>query len=472
LVKVREDIVNALLGDDAYALTEDASIELRILYGAQAGSRLCLSIGEYTLGCDDSCTLILEGSGIEDRHAILRFDGAIAWIDPVDGVVRNAHGDDIDDEQELTFGLPVELGNVWISVDREDAPWPDPRSVTPIDLRKSSDVEKSLTPNSSDEINAAIEDDTAARAEDPFVPPRRTWRPTYVLLFAIVLVAGGFGAFSLLQAYQAQPVIDVVSPAAGTVQAPPPQAALELIRDYPRTKLTLQHEQGQDRWVVSGYVAKTEQQRELGSMLASMAPTVQAKVFVEEELVQSARQVLAAEAASAHIGIENATGGVLQLTGAASSARDIQRMEEKLLAGVPGVSEVKSQVLLPEQLARVLRDRIAAASLRDRLAISSEAPEMRLAGRLTMEEIRRWEEIMVTFNREYGNVLPIRATVTRLVPKPPVGVQAIVGGTVPYIVTQAGEHVNQGGDVNGHTLISVKDGEVIFEGRQRVRIAR
>jgi hypothetical protein len=120
----------------------------------------------------------------------------------------------------------------------------------------------------------------------------------------------------------------------------------------------------------------------------------------------------------------------------------------------------------------VLRDRIAAASLGDRLAITKELPEMNLAGRLTMEEIRRWEDLLVAFNREYGNVLPIRATVTRLVPKPPVNVQAIVGGVVPYIVTQAGEHVNQGGDVNGHTLVSVKDGEVIFEGRQRVRIAR
>jgi len=62
--------------------------------------------------------------------------------------------------------------------------------------------------------------------------------------------------------------------------------------------------------------------------------------------------------------------------------------------------------------------------------------------------------------------------VTRLVPKPPVGVQAIVGGAVPYIVTPTGEHINQGGDVNGHTLVSVKDGEVVFEGRQRVRIGR
>ena len=69
---------------------------------------------------------------------------------------------------------------------------------------------------------------------------------------------------------------------------------------------------------------------------------------------------------------------------------------------------------------------------------------MKLAGRLTMEEIRRWEELLVTFNREYGNVFPIRATVSRLIPKPPVGVLAIVGGPVPYIVTQLGESTESG----------------------------
>jgi type III secretion system YscD/HrpQ family protein len=207
-------------------------------------------------------------------------------------------------------------------------------------------------------------------------------------------------------------------------------------------------------------------------MLASMMPPVQSRVLVEDDLAQSARQVLTGEPAAAQIRVASATGGVLQLTGAASSANDIQRIEEKLLASVTGITLVKTQILLPAQLGKVLRERIAAASLGDRLAITKELPEMNLAGRLTMEEIRRWEDVLVTFNREYGNVLPIRATVTRLFPKPPVGVQAIVGGPVPYIVTQTGEHVNQGGDVNGHTLVSVKDGEVVFEGRQRVRIAR
>jgi type III secretion system YscD/HrpQ family protein len=479
LVKDGADIVNALLGEDAYAVTEEAPIELRILHGAQSGSRLCLAVGEYTLGSGDSCTLILEGNGVEDRHAVLRFDGESAWIEPVDGAVRNAHGDEIDEEQELSLGLPVELANVWISVDREDAPWPDPKSVKPIGMRKVFMVENGPGVDSVDDIVSAAQVDAGLTATGAFTPqPKRKKSLAYALLALLVLAAGGFGVYDLLQANQVKPVIDVAPAAVEIVQAPPSQAAQEVVKDYPRARLSLQHGQGLGQgqgpghWVVSGYVATAEQQRELVSMLAASAPMVQSRVLVEDELVKSARQVLVGDVAAAYVKVESATGGVLQLNGAAASVAEVQRLEEKLRSGVAGVGEVKSTILLPAQLGKILRNRIAAASLGDRLAIATEAPEMTLSGRLTMEEIRRWEDLLVAFNREYGNVLPIRATVTRFIPKPPVGVQAIVGGAVPYIVTQGGEHINQGGDVNGHTLVSVKDGEVVFEGRQRVRIAR
>lgn len=465
--------MNALLGDSAYALAEVVPIELRILHGAQAGSRLCLAVGEYTLGCDDSCTLILDGSGVEERHAILRFDGETAWIDPVDGIVRNAHGDEIDDEQELTYGMPVELGNVWISVDREDAPWPDPSSVMPIDTRKNIEKAESDILPVFDDGDAVGTMHTDANPDGAPLPmPKQKRRLAYALLGALMLVAGGLGAYRFFQTNLVSPVIDAVPTAAAEVVQPPPQAVVELIKDFPRTRLTLQREPEPEHWVVTGYVAKPEQQHELSTTLASVAPTVQSKVLVEEELAQSARQVLAGEPGAAFVKVNDAVGGILQLAGAGSSAEEIQRLQEKLLANVPGVSDVKSQILLPPQLAKVIRERIAAANLGNRLAISSDTPEMQLSGKLTMEEIRRWEDLLVAFNREYGNVLAIRATVTRLVPKPPVGVQAIVGGAVPYIVTPTGEHINQGGDVNGHTLVSVKDGEVVFEGRQRVRIGR
>lgn len=226
--------MNALLGDDAYALDEEAPIELRILHGAQAGSRLCLAVGEYMLGSDDSCTLILEGSGIEDRHAILRFDGDDVWIEPVDGVVRNAHGDDIDDEQQLIFGLPVELGNVWISVDREDVPWPDPKSVVPLVARQAGEAPASAASDSESETDGVVKEEISFGDQATFgTPSKHKSKLALVLLFVLVLLAGGFGVFSLLQANHAKPVIDVAAPMPEVVELPLPQAALDVIKVYP-----------------------------------------------------------------------------------------------------------------------------------------------------------------------------------------------------------------------------------------------
>ena len=99
-------------------------IELRVLHGPQAGSRLTLVIGDYVLGTDDECEVMLAGSRLQGLHARLKFDGDRAAIMPLDGVVLDAHGNEISEECTLALGMPVELGGVWIVVDEADAPWP------------------------------------------------------------------------------------------------------------------------------------------------------------------------------------------------------------------------------------------------------------------------------------------------------------------------------------------------------------
>ena len=51
-------------------------------------------------------------------------------------------------------------------------------------------------------------------------------------------------------------------------------------------------------------------------------------------------------------------------------------------------------------------------------------------------------------------------------------IQIIVGGITPFIVTESGQRATRGGDIDGHTLISVRDGEVIFDGAERFKISR
>ena len=460
--------MNALFDSDVDEVAQETAIELRILHGGQAGSRLSLAPGEYLIGCGDSCTLMLNGNGIEDQHAVLRFDGEAAWIEPVEGLVRNAHGDDIEDELELALGLPIELGSVWICVDREDAPWPDSHSVTPMHTRQLGEVEDTtvdLLLNESDDDS----DEVVAAVENTFTPPeKRSLVRLYIGIFLFLLVLGGAGTAYLMRATEAEQAPAL--PAATRIPEAPPAEAVAILKGYADLQLSLS--KTNDSWIVTGFVATTAQRDALSAALAGVLPAVLAKVTVQEVLLQEAKRLLANSGPAAQVKAESGADGVIRLTGAAASGADIDQIRQTLLSGVPGIRDVTSEILVPDQLRKQLRDRLAAAGLADRLVVTNQGPELNLSGRLTMDEIRRWEELLLGFNRDYGNVLPIRAMVTRLIPKPPVGVQAIVGGAVPYIVTPSGAHINQGGDVNGHTLVSVKDGEVIFEGRQRIRIAR
>lgn len=476
--------MNALLGDTYFAFdgeTEQESvIELRVLFGAQMGNCLTLSPGDYLLGSGDDCTVMLAGQNMAERHATLRFDGVKALIAPHDGVVRNAHGDEIEAEQELVLGLPFELGGVVITVDHTDAPWPEPESVTPVGREQRASKEGS---EEHEHTQDAFPDPDAVQAEaakEATVIEASTSQPRRLpkWLFVIMLVAGisSLGVVTWYSIGTGQAVKATPAVAVSNVDVEqPPAAAVKTLADFAGSMLTLQ--KLGSGWQVLGHVATDSEYTSLTNAMAAAAPAVEVKVAVDENILRDVRgmlngEELNAEGLNAFIKVDSATHGVVVLSGAASSVEAVERIRKLVRERVPEVQEVKANLLLPEQLRGKLKERIAAAGLSERLVVKREGDELRLAGKLSMDEIRRWEEVLLAFSKDYGNVLPVRATVTRFVPKPPIGVQIIVGGAMPYIVTESGEHVNQGGNVDGHTLMSIKEGEVVFEGTQRIRIVR
>ena len=112
--------------------TLQASVELRVLVGPQAGSCLNLSVGEYHLGTSDECEIILIGPRLEAVHAKLSFDGDQITITPGDGKICDAQGNEITDTFPLALGMPVDLGGIWVSVDNTAALWPDPADILPV----------------------------------------------------------------------------------------------------------------------------------------------------------------------------------------------------------------------------------------------------------------------------------------------------------------------------------------------------
>src|SRR4051812_45332725 len=118
--------------DPAFAAPAAHPHELRVLLGAQAGSRLPLRDGEYTLGSSDDGSIILVGPRIAAVHATLRVDGDTVQVRPEAGRVLDAQGRELTQAQPLAAGMPVELDGVWITDDRSEAAWPDVRDLAAV----------------------------------------------------------------------------------------------------------------------------------------------------------------------------------------------------------------------------------------------------------------------------------------------------------------------------------------------------
>jgi type III secretion system YscD/HrpQ family protein len=440
-------------------------IELRVLYGPQAGSRLQLAAGDYLLGSSDQCAVVLSGPLIEAQHAMLvvRDDGL--RLSPLDGMVCDAMGNPIGEGFVLALGMPVELGGVSIAVDRVDAAWPDARAVAP--MRE--------LPQPAHAAAAASTAAPAPGAAEPRPARQAARRGHRVGLAAIALAAVAMAGLALAWNYDGQRAAPPDEPASAQARSDePPEALTALLRSLdPGSALTVAR-QPDDQWLVAGYLATVPEKKALTDALANLVPAPASRIFVDEEIRRAANDALSGreDAADGVLTIAGGGKGNLRLAGAVRHAASLQSARLALMV-VPGVRDVDtSAVLLPEKLLADLKARIDAAGLKKQLVFVSEWPTVTLSGSVDETQRARFEELFKSFAQAYGDVLPVRATLNPAVPRVGFEVRTIVGGAAPYIVTREGVRVNRGGAIGGHVLSTVGDSSVVFDGPQRLQIAR
>lgn len=440
-------------------------IELRVLYGPQSGSRLVLAPGDFLLGAGDDCAIMLAGPRIRECHAKLAFDGEQPTITPVDGDVFDSQGNELTDTMPLTLGMPFELGGIWIAVDDPAAPWPDPEAIVAM---------AGLAPPAPTATPAPA---SAAQAIETTPEPPQKRRARFVLMGALSVIISIAIAAITVSAW----LVNKEAPSKPTVvkfgPGPEPAATRELRR------LLAELAPGQVMNVstridgtpkVEGYVPDRAMAERVQRAIRKLASTPAVALHVDSEMLEAARKVVAKQNAPARavLAVSDVRNGNVLLSGAVTTTGVRDSIFDAIRAEVPGVRDVGGNLYTAEDLSGVLQERIAQSGLAGKLQVVDKQPEFVLRGRLTDADMARWEKLLLGFTEDYGTLLPIRATVTVLQRKPPVNVQMVVGGAMPFVVTDSGQHIGRGGDANGHTLSAVRDNEVVFDGNERFRISR
>ena len=441
-------------------------IELRVLVGPQAGSCLSLAIGDYSLGTSDDCEIILMGPRLEAIHARLNFDGDQITIVPVDGKVSDSQGNEIIDTFPLTLGMPVDLGGIWVSIDNADAPWPDPADILP--LSPKSEPTATVVPD------GKLPNEPLGMAGGPL---RRRAKITLAIsaLSLILVLLTGITAFAWLIKRPKGSVVPTVSAKPTLPAIPASQQKIQQIISNLELAKSVEIKVSDKGMVhLNGYLPNESTKITLMQALENVSPQPTMTLYVDSELLASTKKVLneKLDPARAKLSAESVKDGLLRVKGAVLMQSVKDSTFETLRAEVPGLRQIEGSVIQAEDIPQQFQEKIVAAGLSKKLQIVSRQPEFVLRGAMTEDELRTWEGVLTEFNEDFGKVLPIKATIRLIQKKSPVNLQIVVGGNMPFVITETGNRVTRGGDVDGHTLITVKDTEVIFDGNEKVKISR
>jgi len=249
------------------------------------------------------------------------------------------------------------------------------------------------------------------------------------------------------------------------------RAKISLITEKNSIKVT-RNKQGET--VVKGYVNNTETKNKIIEIVHQNAPNSVIQIYSEPEILEAAKKLIDQneDKNRTKLSVDGINNGVLKISGSVSSASARDEVIDQFKTTIPGVLEVEGNLLGPEEIAFRFETEINDAGLSKRFQIISRQPDFVLRGKLTESEIRTWEALVQGFYTNYGNLLPIRATISQIQNKPPVNVETIVGGNTPFVVTASGQRIGKGGNINGNVLSIVRDNEIIFDGNERFRIGR
>ena len=447
--------------------TLQARIELRVLFGPQAGSRLQVAPGNYDLCEGDECEVILSGPKMLGRHAQLSFDGEQLTISPLDGKVCDAQGNEITESFPLGLGMPVEMGGIWISVDDVDAEWPDPTDVVSI-MPPAAAAPATST---------SAEDSSTEKNDSADEKPRRRAKAALITSITALTVMGiaGITLAAWLVNHPNQPTTTLDATPKAALPDPPNLHKVRQILGTTAAGSSVEVIVTRDRrLLIKGFVPDQASKTALTTVLETLTPPPQIDLQVDTDLSAAAATLLAEriDPSSAKLKVESVSGGVLTIEGAVLTQRARDAVMDLLQTSLPGLKRVNASIVMAEDLPQLLQDQLAASGLLKKIQIIDKQPEFILRGALTDDDMRRWENLIVNFTDRYGKLLPVKAVFKLATRKPPVNVQAIVGGTTPFVITENGDRITRGGDVNGNTLMIVKDTEIIFEGSERFRISR
>jgi type III secretion protein D len=430
---------------------------LKVLSGPHLGAEVQLDIGEYRIGRDFDCDVVLTDHSLASEHALLA-------ITPEGIRVQNLAGEVIVDRQLhddparlLPFFTMLTLGTTLLTVGPESATWPNLQPPLP-GLGERAPGVAAVEDNDAGAAGVAARDRATAKPTMVTAEPALHRNPAGIRLLATgVLGAAIIGVLSFLgrsDQQQATP-LDlerlVMSEDAGRgPQVSTPEMILaERITALGKAGTLGVEPDGEDSWVVRGYLRTVKERHDVQAALDELDLALRYQILVDEQLEQMARDTLTALGRRLDTVIVDA--GILTLTGFIPEASDLQRAVDIVGRDVRGLRSIDNRVETERSVLASMQRRLADSGLAGLIRLDLENGKIVARGRVGSDRAEAWQTLFASFVEDFGRFsIPILSEVVR-----------VQDDTAPTTVAL---DVRAVGGIGRQSWVILGDGEKYLEG--------
>lgn len=396
----------------------DNAFILKVLSGPHLGAEVSLAAGEYRIGRDADCDIVLTDRSLAAEHALVVVGPDGLRVQPLAGEVlinRQLHEDAA---RLLPFFTMLAFGTTVVTVGPEAGDWP---LLTP-PLPGIASEEAAGPPPAEAGPPRGIE---VAPLDAPLVPgeqkplpvPRhgRSLSARQITVFSLILIA--LAALPLGGRLGQQTPLSAEGETNGADgrEAADPAALIRarLIELGQASRLTVEPD-GNGQWQVRGYVESAAERQAAQAGLDELDLPIRYAIHADEQLEAAARDILVA--LGRRLDQVSVEAGVLTLGGFIPEASDLQRAVDIVGRDVTGLRAIRNEVFTERAMLDAMRRRLAEENLAGSVRLDLDRGELVARGRVSSERAEEWEALFAAFDQEYGRFgIPLVSQVMRVV---------------------------------------------------------
>jgi type III secretion system YscD/HrpQ family protein len=423
------------------AVKKDGVYLLKILSGIHRGAVVGLNPGEYVLGCNDECDIVLEDDGIEPDHMALTCNPAGRFS--IKAITGKFHidGNPVEqDETGLEIHKIVTIGQSHWAVVQEGDGW------QPDDLPDLKMASVSIPETDKDDVPVDEKDE---KKETKQLSLRQLW-PLGAM--------GGVGILFYCATY-ALSSIPVQNNEFHIERAKKIFEELNL----PEPSISINSEGIME---VVGYTKLAADKQRVIEKLKSMPPWVQARIYTSENIIASCQIVLARMAYA--IEADYGERGTILLKGFISAKKDIEIIINRLKQDVGGLQSIQERLWILDDVVPELIGVIKENNLDESVRIEIEEGYPVAVGLLMKYEEENWKNAKMTIAKLFGDDFilkdKIQSAEKQLPGKVLLPITGVSLGEHPYI-TMTGNRVYFVGShlKNGLIISEIRSDRIVID---------